>query len=199
MYNRCIAGWYVCLKMTIAAVWWNGPAANVWAKERNPTTLHSAFSMIKCCFNHVGMHPTLKLQWLSNIAPIQNSTASFLCRSYFLHLVDRMQQTICTTSLSHWNNVSGSTPALYQIYTASLTLQKYRSWSTYYAKLANLWTHHAMWLSSSPSGISHHSAKSTVVSSADCLFFIIGMIGALVRGILSCWRCSAAFTFCSQY
>jgi len=64
---------------------------------------------------------------------------------------------------------------------------------------ANQLIHQAMWFCSSPFCIAHHSAKSSRVLISGRWFFIIGLIGAFVRGISSSRHCAAAFPLSSQY
>ena len=56
-----------------------------------------------------------------------------------------------------------------------------------------------MWFSSSSFAIAHHSAKSSRVLISGRGFFIISLIGALVRGISSSRGCFAVFAFSSHY
>jgi len=65
--------------------------------------------------------------------------------------------------------------------------------------MANLLKHQAMWFCSSPFRIAHHSAKSSRVLTSGRRFFIIRLIGALVKGISSLWWCFAGFACSSRY
>jgi len=66
-------------------------------------------------------------------------------------------------------------------------------------KLANSLKLQAMWFCCSPFGIAHHSAKSSRVLISGYGFFIIHLIGTLVRGISSLQHCFVACACTSGY
>jgi len=197
--NGAIGGRYLSSTFSIPAVWRNGPVANVCTKAwsrwtRDPTSLTT-----KRHFNRAGMDQAADLQWLSGLVPNQRSTVSFLDGLCFLHLVDPVQRTIWTACLSHWNDVTGIAMALCRMHYASLRPPKYRSRLTQSVESAMLLKHQATWFSSYPFGIAHHSAESSRVLIPGCGFFIIRLMGALVRGISSLRHCFVAFAFSLRY
>jgi len=155
--------------------------------------------MTKRQVNHAAQPAAVDIKLKSRLIPPLRSTASFLRCLCFLHLVDPVQWSRPTACSLHWNDITGIATAFYWMYFALLRLPTYWSWLMYTAKYAHLLKHHAMWISSFPRGIAHHTANLSRVLISGHGFHIIHLIGALVGAILWWWCCLAAFVFSSRY
>jgi len=111
-----VRGWYFSSTITIWVVWHIGPGINIWTKARSPLTLHSASLTMNRHFKRMGMDSAVNIKWLSRLITIQRSAVLFLGGWSMLHLVDPVQETICTAYLSHWTDISRIDTGLYQMY-----------------------------------------------------------------------------------
>jgi len=157
--NDWIRGSCLSSSITIRAVGHIDHDTNVWTKVSSLSTLDLACASLKRHYKSEGMNPAVDLQWLSGLVPIQRSTVQFLDGLCFLHLVDRVQQTISCTSLSHCKDITRIATALYRMYFASFRWLMYWSWPTYSVKSAKLSKHQLKWIHISPFGIAHNSAN----------------------------------------
>jgi len=149
------------------------PCCKVWTQAWHPITLESASSTPKTHFNRAGKLLAINLQWLSGLVPILRNIELYLGGLCFLHLVDPVEGIIWTACLAHWNDVTGIAATLFCIYWALLRQWHWWLWSTYSVKLAYLLKQQAMLFCCSPSGIAHHSAKSSRVLICGHSFCIV--------------------------
>jgi len=156
MCNGCIVGWCPASIITIPAVWPICPVWNDWTGARSPWTVDSASWRTNWRCKHAGMHPAVEVKWLSQLVPIQSSTASFHGGICFVHVVVRVQQTIWTACSLHLKHVTRITTVLYEMYFPSLSGLNSWLWWTSSVKSANLLKHQAIWFCRSPFGIAHH-------------------------------------------
>jgi len=107
--TRCkdgIAAWYLISTLTILAVWCMGLVGNVWTKETSHSTFNSALSTMRRHFQGVGTPPAVHLEWQTGLFPNQRSSVSYLGVICCPNLMDSLERTIWSASLSHCKDFS---------------------------------------------------------------------------------------------